>query len=471
MSEIRSLVSDHGGSGADVRSVKSVRFESTDSASGGSGGGGGSSGGQVSDGAGRSRENWLRRLTEQRQLYYDNVQQLLQSMRNRQDLERQQLQERHSQYYAQQHNHQERPQSQQSRSQSHQERPHAIVTTAVIENETDGAGSCPASARPAVIVRDFGVQTDAAAPTAAATDSCCGDPPMIPRQFQSWSQALLDEKRTLKDLCDALQSRSDRLAEQVQQAEAKLSSLKDQLRQDQLSNCRLESELESVNVALAAAQRDASQERAKAQQLRLEMNDVDTNVVVLTKKLSDRTAERDSARNRSSELESQTAQLEQQLATVQAQLRALQVHRSQADMEQRNLLDEADAYRARIMQLEKQVALKQDTAGALQANVLALEAKLRVMDQDCGDRAGQLETMRRQNQRVAAELEQTCAENSGVKRENERLVSVMATLHAELDRERQAADDLRREVQSYVNRVRQVETILAGKVRTFATWV
>lgn len=34
----------------------------------------------------------------------------------------------------------------------------------------------------------------------------------------------------------------------------------------------------------------------------------------------------------------------------------------------------------------------------------------------------------------------------------------------ELDRERQGTEDLRREIQSYINQVRQVEAILARKV-------
>ena len=34
----------------------------------------------------------------------------------------------------------------------------------------------------------------------------------------------------------------------------------------------------------------------------------------------------------------------------------------------------------------------------------------------------------------------------------------------ELDRERQGAEDLRREIQSYISHVRQVETVLARKV-------
>ena len=39
----------------------------------------------------------------------------------------------------------------------------------------------------------------------------------------------------------------------------------------------------------------------------------------------------------------------------------------------------------------------------------------------------------------------------------------MSSMHVELDRERQAAQDLRREMQTYVSRVRQVESVLARK--------
>ena len=45
-----------------------------------------------------------------------------------------------------------------------------------------------------------------------------------------------------------------------------------------------------------------------------------------------------------------------------------------------------------------------------------------------------------------------------------RLVSSMASLHVDLERERQGAENLQREVRSYVSRVQQVETMLAQKV-------
>lgn len=47
-----------------------------------------------------------------------------------------------------------------------------------------------------------------------------------------------------------------------------------------------------------------------------------------------------------------------------------------------------------------------------------------------------------------------------------RLVASLTQARLELDRERQGTEDMRREIQSYVNQVRQVEAILARKVYT-----
>ena len=43
-------------------------------------------------------------------------------------------------------------------------------------------------------------------------------------------------------------------------------------------------------------------------------------------------------------------------------------------------------------------------------------------------------------------------------------MACLAQSRGELDRERKGADDLRREIQSYISHVRQVESILARKV-------
>jgi len=43
----------------------------------------------------------------------------------------------------------------------------------------------------------------------------------------------------------------------------------------------------------------------------------------------------------------------------------------------------------------------------------------------------------------------------------------MASLHVDLERERQGAENLQREIRSYVTRVQQVESMLAHKVIAF----
>lgn len=86
MNEIRTLVSDESSSTHGTKPVKNVRFQTnnkkttktTDS------GVESSTTSAQDDGGGRNRENWLKRLAEQRQSYYENVNQLLNYMKNRQ---------------------------------------------------------------------------------------------------------------------------------------------------------------------------------------------------------------------------------------------------------------------------------------------------------------------------------------------------------------------------------------------------
>jgi hypothetical protein len=86
MNEIRALVSNESSSQGPKVS-KNVRFQ-TDNKSARSADSGieSATGSGQEEGGGRNRENWLKRLTEQRQLYYDNVHQLLNYMKNRQSL-------------------------------------------------------------------------------------------------------------------------------------------------------------------------------------------------------------------------------------------------------------------------------------------------------------------------------------------------------------------------------------------------
>lgn len=87
MSEIRELVNDGSCSNQGPKTVKNVRFQSNNKAKKAVDSGIESCASSVrEEGGGRNRENWLKRLTEQRQSYYDNVNQLLNYMKNRNEL-------------------------------------------------------------------------------------------------------------------------------------------------------------------------------------------------------------------------------------------------------------------------------------------------------------------------------------------------------------------------------------------------
>lgn len=87
MKEIRTLVTENPGNKTTSRSGKAVRFQAAEESPADPDSGVDSAASNINvDGAGRNRENWLKRLTEQRQLYYDNVHQLLNFMKNRQEL-------------------------------------------------------------------------------------------------------------------------------------------------------------------------------------------------------------------------------------------------------------------------------------------------------------------------------------------------------------------------------------------------
>merc|ERR1712071_705327 len=116
------------------------------------------------------------------------------------------------------------------------------------------------------------------------------------------------------------------------------------------------------------------------------------------------------------------------------------------------------------MGLENQLSTKQESLKLMQANLHSYEAKIATLEHDSSDKQSQIELNKRQNLRLNEEIDQVNANNSALRRENERLVSSMASLHADLERERQGAENLRHEVRSYVSRVQQVETMLTQKV-------
>lgn len=96
-----------------------------------------------------------------------------------------------------------------------------------------------------------------------------------------------------------------------------------------------------------------------------------------------------------------------------------QVQRAQGETEQRQLLDELDACKARINQLERQSTTKQDTITMLQNHISTYENKIHMLEKETGDKTSQVELNRRQNERLAGEIDQAKIDNSSLRQENE----------------------------------------------------
>ena len=96
-----------------------------------------------------------------------------------------------------------------------------------------------------------------------------------------------------------------------------------------------------------------------------------------------------------------------------------QVQRAQGETEQRQLLDELDASKARINQLERQATTKQDTITMLQNHISTYENKIHMLEKETGDKTSQVALNRRQNERLAGEIDQAKIDNSSLRQENE----------------------------------------------------
>ncbi|KAI9560410.1 hypothetical protein GHT06_014427 [Daphnia sinensis] len=259
-----------------------------------------------------------------------------------------------------------------------------------------------------------------------------------------------------QDIVNQREKEVDAINKKLKETEQDLSAEKAKVWQ-------LHQDMESSHGKLKATEREVSLEKNRLQQLQTEIANADMNAAALTKKMMEKTAQLDEARQRCNGLEQKVLKLEEQLGSLQGQLRSLQVARAQGETEQRQLLDELDACKARINQLERQSSTKQDTITMLQNHIQTYENKIHTLERETGEKNSQVELNRRQNDRLVDELDKAKIDNSSLRQENERLVASLAQNRGELDRERKGAEDLRREIQSYVNHVRQVESILARK--------
>lgn len=173
----------------------------------------------------------------------------------------------------------------------------------------------------------------------------------------------------------------------------------------------------------------------------MDIGNADMNAATLAKKMMEKSTQLDEARQRCNELEQKVLRLEEQVGGLQGQLRSLQVvknrilyctfsnsvvyiffvkvHRAQGDTEQRQLLDELDACKARINQLERQSSTKQETITMLQNHIQTYENKIQMLERETGEKNSQVELNRRQNDRLADEIDKAKIDNSSLRQENE----------------------------------------------------
>lgn len=306
-------------------------------------------------GTGRSREDWLKRLTEQRQLYYDNVHQLLNYMKNRQEIfPRAERSSNDSNSYRSQQ--EEGCRSVQPYpppnipSKPYQLQPHTQlpnmnqsnfyhIPPAInyqlpfgMQQQLTNAAEAPATQEPTL--QSKSTMTNQQADRDTQTDQPCKpivfnptseELGKLPSQFQTWAQSLLDERKGLKEQNAELRLKSDELFERSQEIETKLSQLVENMRRSDEINGKLRFELEQTTTRANTAERDLLLERTKLQQLKLDIEDADGNAASLTKKYAEKSSQLDSAKQRCAELERNVASLENQMAGVHGQLRGLQV--------------------------------------------------------------------------------------------------------------------------------------------------
>ena len=162
------------------------------------------------------------RCIQQRQHYYDNVQQLVDFMRQRSDpvppSSHQQQQQQQQQQYQQQQQQQESPLPAQQRSQ-------AVQHPAGVGRSTQTES-----------VRQQTTQTTSGQPAAADEDV------PVPRQFQAWAKSLQEERRGLAEQNDGLRTRVEQLNETNQGLERRLADTADRARQAETLNVRVQAE-------------------------------------------------------------------------------------------------------------------------------------------------------------------------------------------------------------------------------------
>lgn len=144
----------------------------------------------------------------------------------------------------------------------------------------------------------------------------------LPSEFQTWAQAIMDEKKVLKEKNSELRLELD---ESSQATDGKMNEIIDKLQKAEEYIGKLQSELDNTNAKARAAEQGLQAERNNLQQLRLDIDEADGNAESLTKKFVEKSTQLEAAKQRIVTLEQNSSALQDQVTSLKNQIDALQV--------------------------------------------------------------------------------------------------------------------------------------------------
>lgn len=150
----------------------------------------------------------------------------------------------------------------------------------------------------------------------------------LPDQIQTWAQAVIEEKKTLKEKNAELRLELDELTENSQISDSKVNEITDKLKNADELIKKLQTDLEAAATRARASEQGLQVERNNLQQLRLDIDAADGNASALTQKFVEKSTQLDSAKQRCYVLEQNVGTLEDQIISLQNQLQAVQVNQT-----------------------------------------------------------------------------------------------------------------------------------------------
>ncbi len=172
-------------------------------------------------------------------------------------------------------------------------------------------------------VQDRKTQTDSG--TTEVYVPTAEDLEKLPDEMQSWAQAVMEEKKTLKEKNTEMRLELDELAENSQKADSKVNEITDKLQKAEDIIGKLQTQLETSQNQVRAAEQGLQAERNNLQQLRLDIDEADGNASSLTQKFVEKSTELEASKLKCNQLEQNVSALDDQITSLKNQLEALQV--------------------------------------------------------------------------------------------------------------------------------------------------